>query len=172
VIRLAIAGLLSVTCGLMAVLAWEVGMFSAAEPAIESRPGVPAAANSVAAADHSSEWVATILARPPLSPDRRPPSEVQATAGSATPEGLPRLSGVLVGPFGRSAIFAAEGHKPVVVPEGGRIGGWTVRSIEGGTVEVTGPGGARTLHPSFQSSPAAPIEAPPAARRVGLSQPR
>lgn len=168
-IRLAIAGLLSVAGGLTALLAWELGAFSATEPAIAPRPGVAAAAQPITAPDHSSEWTATILARPLLSPDRRPPSETEAIAGNGTPQGLPRLSGVLVGPFGRSAIFAAEGDKPVVALEGSRVGAWTVRSIAGGTVEVIGPGGARTLHPSFQSSPAAPAGAPPSAQRIGLS---
>jgi hypothetical protein len=166
VIRLAIAGLLSVAGGLTALLTWELGVFSATGPVIALRPSQAAATQPVAAADHSTEWTATILARPLLSPDRRPPAETEANAGNGMSNGLPRLSGVVVGPFGRSAIFAADGDKPVVALEGGRVGAWTVRSIAGGTVEVTGPGGARTLHPSFQSSPAG---APPSAQRVGLS---
>jgi hypothetical protein len=88
------------------------------------------------------------------------------------PQELPRLAGVVVGPFGRSAIFAVDGSKPVVATEGSHVGAWFVRSIAGGTVEVTGPGGTLTLHPSFQSSPAAPIDVPPTAQHVGFSLPR
>ncbi len=61
------------------------------------------------------------------------------------------LGGVLVGPSGRSDIFAADGRKPLVVAVGGHIDAWTVRSIEADAVEVSGPGGAGTLHPSFAS---------------------
>ncbi len=186
-IRLSIGGLLLVSCGLLALIAWELGLSSATEPTIAARPHVVVASRPVTVADHTDEWVATILDRPLFSPDRRPPSETQATKGAAPLAGLPRLSAVLVGPFGRSAIFAAEGQKPMVVLEGSRVGAWTVRSIEDGAVEVIGPGGPRTLHPSFESSPssatqwtpmpgapiqAAPMEAPPTARRVGLALPR
>ena len=181
-IRLSIAGLLLVSCGFLALIAWELGVSSAPEPTSAARPRAVAASHPVTVADHTDEWVATILARPLFSPDRRPPSETQVATGAAPLAGLPRLSAVLVGPFGRSAIFAAEGQRPMVVLEGNRVGAWTVRSIEDGAVEVIGPGGPRTPHPSFQSSPSAPtqgvplpaspMEAPPTARRVGLALPR
>jgi hypothetical protein len=119
--------------------------------------------------NHESEWVATILARPLFSPDRRPPSEGSAAAGNPIPDDLPRLAGVIVGPFDRSAIFAIDGGKPVVLREGGRLNAWTVRLIRAGEVEVEGPGGTRTVHPSFQSSSEAPNDAASRGQRTGLS---
>ena len=154
-IRLAAALLLVGASPLAAILAWELGAFSAAEPVSAPHARRAVAAPLAPVSDHTAEWVATILARPLFSPDRRPPSEASAARVGGAPEGLPRLAGVVVGPFGRSAIFVPDGRKPMVVTEGGRIDAWTVRSIEVGTVQVSGPGGARTLHPSFESSPAA-----------------
>jgi hypothetical protein len=71
----------------------------------------------------------------------------------------------MVGPFGRSAIFVPSGRKPLVVAEGGRVDAWTVQAIDAGAVRISGPGGVRTLHPTFQSSPAA-------SQRIGLSAER
>ncbi|WP_458094231.1 hypothetical protein [Roseomonas sp. WA12] len=106
----------------------------------------------------TAEWAATVLARPLFNPDRRPlmqGSAVAPTSGTA----LPRLTGTLVTSAGRSAIFAS-GPAPVVVQEGGRIGGYTVMRIEPGQVLLTGPGGARTVNPGFDPTrPAAPVAA-------------
>jgi hypothetical protein len=56
----------------------------------------------------------------------------------------------MVGPFGRSAMFAPTHGKPVVLGEGDRIEGYTVTSIEPAQVRLSGADGARVLHPSFQ----------------------
>ena len=61
---------------------------------------------SSAVADHAHDWVVTVLARPLFSPDRRPPADTVIVASGRTVPGLPRLAAILVGPFGRSAIFA------------------------------------------------------------------
>jgi hypothetical protein len=160
-----------VATGLAATLAWEAGAFAPSRRAAPAHPSASADAPPQAAApDHTLDWVATILARPLLSPDRRPPPEAVAAApGALVTDGLPRLSGVLVGPFGRTAIFAAEAAKPVVVGEGGRVDAWTVRRIEAGEVQVAGPGGVRTVHPSFPASGAEPGRAAAPGQRVGLS---
>jgi hypothetical protein len=92
------------------------------------------------------------VAPPLFSPDRRPAADAASVAGSSLP-GLPRLAGILVGPFGRSAIFAADGSKPIVVQEGGRVGAYTVRSIEMTQVRIVGPDGAQVLNPSFDQAP-------------------
>jgi hypothetical protein len=169
-IPLAAAGLMA-AAGLLAVtLAWELGAFASEEPIAVHHPRAVAAAPPAALPDHTDEWVTTVLARPLFSPDRRPPSEAATVAaGSQTPEGLPRLTGVIVSPSGRSAIFANEGGKPVVVTEGGRVNAWIVRAIDIGTVRVSGPGGARDLHPSFEAAPATQTGATPPRQRIGLS---
>jgi hypothetical protein len=173
VIRPAAACLAAVACPLAVTLAWELGAFSTAQPIAVPRPRSVAAAPVAALPDHTDEWVAAILARPLFSPDRRPPSEAAvAAAGSQTSEGLPRLTGVIVSPAGRSAIFANEGGRPLVVTEGGRVNAWMVRAIDIGTVQVSGPGGARDLHPSFESTPATQAGSASSRQRIGLSPAR
>ena len=85
------------------------------------------------------------------------------------PAGLPRLTGIMIGPFGRSAIFASDGGKPIVVAEGGHIGRWIVRLIKVGEVQVVGPDGARSLRPSFQSSPSSVAQPVVIGERIGLT---
>lgn len=112
---------------------------------------------------HGDEWVATILARPLFTRDRRP---VAATASAALGESngnLPRLTGIAISPDQRRAIFAgADGAKPIVVEEGGSIAGFTVQAIAPDGVKVQGPDGDRTVALAFdQSPPAAHADADP-----------
>jgi hypothetical protein len=170
-VRRALPTVLSIAAGgLLTTLAWQVGALTSAPVMPVPRPLAPVAVGAAAAApNHTDEWFDTILARPLFSRDRRPDSgEVAARRDSAA---LPRLSGVMVGPFGRSAIFAIAGGKPLLVKEGDRVDGWTVETIEAGTVHITGPGGPRALHPSFvrnsADGPATPAGVP--GQRVGLA---
>lgn len=167
-IRLATAGLVAAAFGLAVTVAWEVGAFA---PADRAAKPVPHASTAAVVApippDHMNDWLTTILARPLFSPDRRPPAAASAVSGERL-AGLPRLSGVLVGPFGRRAIFASDGGKPLVVGEGGRVADWTVRVIEAGAVEVAGPDGDHILRPSFENMPEAASH-PPIPARTGLS---
>lgn len=117
-----------------------------------------AAAPAAPSMDHSAQWAATALARPLFNPDRRPP-KVAAAAGpsSATDNKLPRLTGIMVSPIGRAAIFAPGGNaKPVVVGVGGAIGAWSVKKIELGAVTVAGPDGERSLQPAFDKNRVVP----------------
>ncbi|GGC55911.1 hypothetical protein GCM10011504_37840 [Siccirubricoccus deserti] len=105
----------------------------------------PPAANPV------DDWVATTLARPLFEPERRPPT-LRSTPVDAE---LPRLIGVMVSPATKVAIFAgASGGKPLVVAEGGRVGGHVVQSIRPGEATLAGPRGQRILHP-FARNPGA-----------------
>lgn len=167
-IRLIVGGLGTIACGLVVVLAWEIGLFDPSPgPVISTHRSVAVAAPEVVAPDHTNEWLASILARPLFSPDRRPPAGGSVVAGAGL-AGLPRLSGVMVGPFGRSAIFAPDGGKPLIVAEGGRIAAWTVQTIRANTVEVVGPDGRRTLEPTYSNMPAA--SSPALSQRTGRSQ--
>ncbi len=167
--RAVIAGLLTGVTALSATFAWELGTISPSEqPAAPRRPTADATISTANIPDRTPEWVATILARPLFSPDRRPAAETVAAQGARLPEGLPRLSGVIVSPFGRSAIFASDGRKPLVVHEGGRLDAWMVQAIDIGAVKISGPAGVRTLHPTFQN-PSLPADRPPVQQRVGLS---
>jgi hypothetical protein len=96
--------------------------------------------------DHTDSWVATALARPLFSRDRKPTPVVAKSGGGPTLVTLPRLTGVIVGPFGRTAIFAGtDGGKPVVVAEGSTVGPYTVQTIRPEGVKVTGPGGEQLV---------------------------
>lgn len=169
-IRLASFGLLIGATALSAILAWEVGAFAPAQPPVAPPPraAVAAAAVPAVAPDRTNEWVNAILARPLFSRDRRPAAG--GTASATAVSSLPRLSGVLVGPFGRRAIFAADGSKPMVVGEGAQVSDWTVRVIEAGAVRLVGPGGEQVLHPSFAQSDGGRGLVPP--QRTGAAPPR
>lgn len=116
-------------------------------------PSVPAPV----VADHGEEALATILARPLFNPARRAAAGI---ARGALAVGLPRLSGIVIDPSGRSAIFAAADQaKPLVVREGGALGEWSVRSIDHEAVTLAGPAGIRVLHPGFATTGPEPARA-------------
>jgi hypothetical protein len=158
---LTVAGMLAV------VIAWEIGDM----PRDTVTPAGPYGSMATHAAprahaDNMLAWVGPILARPLFSPDRRPAANRDNVAAAGVPS-LPRLTGILVGPFGRSAIFAGRASKPIVLGEGGRIDAYTVQSIDAAQVRLDGPNGVQRLQPAFDrvdqevSAPMGPM------RRVG-----
>jgi hypothetical protein len=170
-----LAGLFVIVGGLACVVALEVIDRPHGDVApLRSREADTTSPAATVTNDHTSDWVTTVLARPLFSPDRRP-APAAANVNGGTARGLPRLTGILVGPFGRSAIFAADSAaKPIVVQEGGHVAAYTVRSIEAAQVQLSGPNGAQVLHPSFDAAPASPTvsptaspTSPPPPRRVG-----
>ncbi len=147
--------------GLSGAVAWELmGPVEAARGPGPARAAdvraEPVAAPPVDAAGD----VAAILARPLFSPGRRPLAPNVVAEATPAAAALPRLTGVLVTGAGKSAIFAAQ-PRATVVGEGGRLGRFTVRSIEPGRVVVIGPDGARTVEPSFDPSRPVPAAAAP-----------
>jgi hypothetical protein len=88
--------------------------------------------------------VGIILARPLFSPSRRP--SAIAPAILAEP---PRLTGVIIAPHARLALFASTGGKVTAVAKGDSIAGYVVHSISMNAVLVSGPEGTRTLRTSF-----------------------
>jgi hypothetical protein len=159
---------------LLGTLAIEIGHGipdGTAELAAPSDAPSAAQPTQAPAADRTDAWVATILARPLFSADRRPPIDEATTDAAVVPDASPRLAGVLVSPAGKTAIFAdPTGGKPIVVREGGRIGAYTVRAIEAGQVTLTGPQGVQVLRPAFAPGSAGPgspaAAAPPPAGPV------
>jgi hypothetical protein len=123
-----------------------------APPPAAATPATPPPAGDDAE-DALGELVQTVLARPLFSPGRRPAPPMAAAASDAPAaaagqEDLPRLSGVIVAPGGRRAIFApAEGH-PLVVPEGASIGRFVVHSIAPGQVTLSDTERQHVLRPS------------------------
>ncbi|MCL2430555.1 MAG: hypothetical protein FWD12_15115 [Alphaproteobacteria bacterium] len=111
---------------------------------IRQKPKVELRAAAQDPNDHTGEWLTTALARPMFSRDRRP-TDADPNSGP-TLGSLPRLTGIVIGPFGQSAIFAAtDGHRPTVVTVGRTLGEYTVEKIEPGAVTVSGPQGVHHL---------------------------
>ncbi len=137
-------------------------------PATASLPVSAAPASTPAGeTDDAGRRIAEVLARPLFSPGRRPAAQAAARpAPAAAP--LPRMTGVIVTPAGRRAIFVNGAGKAVVVMEGGRIGAYDVQSIEAGRVTLAGPDGQRVVAPAFDPKPA-PRTAAPAPGLPGYS---
>jgi hypothetical protein len=169
VIRWVIVGLGAIACGFAVLLWWEVDAFAPApDPIASPHSAAAVAAPEATPPDHTNDWVASILARPLFSQDRHPPAEGATVVAGPELAGLPRLSAVLVGPFGRTAIFSPDGGKPIIVAEGSQIAAWTVRAIEANAVEIEGPDGKQTVHPTFGNMSSAAGAA--ASQHTGLSQ--
>lgn len=160
-----LTGLLVLAGGLIAMIVWEIANGPRGDITPERvRPPMTTAATQTPKADRTHDWIATVLARPLFSPDRRPATEAETNAGLS---GLPRLTGILVGPFGRSAIFANPGRKSIIVGEGGRISIYTVKSIEAAQIRLIGPEGAQVLRPTFEATADKAENATPSPRRLG-----
>ena len=141
------AAVLACVLGLFVLL--ELGAFAGRQPAVvPARPapipaGAPVAARIPGGAAMGAQ-VQTILDRPLFSPSRRP---AQAVAGSTE---LPRLAGIVIGPYGARAIFAVSGEsRAIVAGPGTRAGPYLVRAVGTDGVAVTGPDGPQTLRPSY-----------------------
>ena len=150
-----------------AAIGWQLVVPSGDVPAAPPRATQATTASlppapPAAAAAQTTAWAATTLARPLFRPDRRP-AVPGASSPAAAEEPLPRLTGIMVTAEGRSAIFAGK-PQPVVLREGGRLGTFTVHTIEAGLVTLRGPDGQRELRPSFDGTQAAqtlPVSLPP-----------
>jgi hypothetical protein len=133
---------------------------------------VPPRAAARGRSDDVAADVAKILARPLFEANRRPPAAAPVAAAAAV---VPRVTGLVVTASGRSAIFAVPGDpRPVVVGQGGRVGVFTVRSIEAGAVTLLGPDGPLVLRPSFAAptTVAAPGAATPGTAPGADNRPR
>jgi hypothetical protein len=104
------------------------------------------------------DLVASSLAAPLFSPTRRPP---ESSGPAADPElsGV-RLTGIVIQPDRRVAIFAASGAKPFVRSEGETLNEWQLDSISPLAVTLSGPAGTRILVPRPDPNlvrPASPV---------------
>jgi hypothetical protein len=143
---------------------------------VESRPPAPSqkpANQGPPPVQHESleNLVATILARPLFNPTRRPPDT--GSSQNAADPGLRdvRLTGIVVAPDRRLAIFAlSDKKKSLPLSEGETLNGWRLDSILQEQVSLSGPGGTTTLMPKADTSlvrqvglPAAPAQPQPVA---------
>jgi general secretion pathway protein N len=117
-------------------------------------PSIPAAAADTGTDAAVGQWAATILARPIFNPDRRPAA--QADSSDAT-EPLPRLTAIIIVAGVSRAVFSAAGAKPILVGQGGAVGGYQLKAITSRSVSLLGPdGGITTLRPQFLAPAATP----------------
>lgn len=108
---------------------------------------------------------ATALARPLFSSTRRPPP--RGSTDGAADLGLAdtRLTGIVIEPGRRIAIFAPAGAKLMTVSEGETVGGWRIESITPIEVSLSGPGGIKTLQPKFDPNLVPAAGTPPIVNR-------
>src|SRR4030088_389922 len=114
--------------------------------------------------------VATSLAQPLFSPSRRPPETVKSEGPADPTLSDVRLTGIVIEPDRRLAIFAVAGAKPRTLLLGEALNGWKIDSISPEEVALSGPGGTRKLQPKIYTKlvrqarlSAAPAQPPPAA---------
>lgn len=144
-----LAGLAFVASGLAGLIAFEIHAGPSADVAtVQRMPVKVLRVPAKEAGGRIQEWVGAVSARPPFSPDRRAAADARTIAGAALP-GLPRLSGILVGLSERSAIFAGEHSKSIVVREGEHVSAYWVQMIQPGAVQLVGPDGSVVLSPKF-----------------------
>jgi hypothetical protein len=152
--------LLLVACAsLIGLIAFEFTSMNSDSPVVEatalqaaSAPKPPLPGPNVA------DLVATTLAGPLFSPTRRPSEQAGAEAASDLADF--RLSGIVIEPDRRIAIFAA-GAKPFIRAEGESLNNWRLDNISPYAVSLSGPEGTRTLEPKADKNLVRP--APPTA---------
>ena len=169
VVVLLLAGCALFGSVILVELTSEDGGASASTPvAVRAEPAPPPQAQG----PRIDDLLATILGRPLFSPTRQP-------AGRATPEqpmdldlAEVRLTGIVMEPDRRIAIFAVPGAKPMVRSEGETMKDWRLDTITLQEVVLSGPGGTRTLQPKTDASLVRRAPAPPpAAARPGPNTP-
>src|SRR5206468_4119990 len=135
---------------------------------ISERSGMASAALRRPPREVLDELLATTLARPLFNSTRRPPqSAVSDGAGSADLADT-RLTGIVIEPGRRIAIFAVNGAKPLRLTEGEAVSGWRIESITPREVALSGASGTKTLEPKFDPNLGSPGPGPtPAAAVAG-----
>jgi hypothetical protein len=176
--------LLTISVGLACVIFLELDSAGTPSEATLARPpttdqGQPAVQGNQRHPDpqQTAKDVATIVARPLFSPTRRP-RQTAKSEGATDPElSDVRLTGIVIEPDRRLAIFAVAGAKPRTLSLGEALNGWKLDSISPEEVSLSGPGGTRTLQPKIDTKlvrqarlPAAPAQPPPAAQAPGQPQ--
>lgn len=121
------------------------GSISNRRPSVET-PSMPAEIKSTAPDTRK-------LADPPLSPTRHRPEAPASAHDSDSPLRDVRLTGVVVGPDVRIAIFAVAGANSLMLSEGDALRDWQLESISPQKVVLSGPAGGRMmLEPSTDAN--------------------
>jgi general secretion pathway protein N len=110
-------------------------------------PAIPEAGPDVGTDAAVGQWAATILARPIFNPDRRPAALADSSDAA---EPLPRLTAIIIVAGVSRAVFSTPGAKPILVGQGGAVGGYQLKEIKTDSVSLLGPdGGMTTLRPQY-----------------------
>jgi hypothetical protein len=88
-------------------------------------------------------WSAVLLDRPLFNSSRRP---LALSIVRAPPPAIPRLSGIMVTPTEKVAVFSPAKGDPIIAAEHSRLGPFTVLAITQDSVTVKGPAGVLVLH--------------------------
>ena len=145
--------------GVLASLLAGMIALELASVAEEDEPAAPAEAITLPPplpprAERSAAWAEAALARPLFNEDRRPPSP-PAPSLAAKPR-LPRLTGTLLGPFGRRALMVdGNGDKAIALGESDQVGVWRVEAISAGAVTLSSSEGTWSIQVSYKEAPQA-----------------
>jgi hypothetical protein len=113
------------------------------------------AASGVVQSNTPASWARAILDKPLFSVTRRPfVNEVRFV-----PPQAPRLSGIIISPHARLAIFAPEAGQQVIRQEGEHMDSFAIRQILPAKVVLVGAQGNVVLEPQFAAATPAPIDA-------------
>lgn len=168
VLVLCLAG--SALFGALLVLEWGSGQPGSESPVEIASPRLAEMTPQRIQNPRVEELVATTLSRPLFSATRRPRD--RGTADRPMELGLSqlRLSGIVIEPQRRIAIFAKTGAKPLARSEGETLDEWRLDSITPREVTLTGPTSSTTLEVKTDPNiarPARPQPQPPAPGRPG-----
>ena len=101
-----------------------------------------------------------LASKPPKSPHEPEPAlgiPLALLLGAAAPDQLSRLTGTIIAPDLRRAVFASADGPRIVAP-GEILDGWKIDAIEPGRVTVSGPNGPREIFVGGASIPLPPTE--------------
>lgn len=121
---------------------------------------------------NSLHRVTELLTRPLFSPSRRPPAET-AHPVNVPSKLLSRLSGVVVSPSGRFAIFdSGDGSRSIIAKVGDHVGATAIEIIAAGQVAVREADGTVMLHTAFASQASQASLPIPAGKRITTADPQ
>jgi len=133
------------TVALAGMIFADVEAFSSDSVAFEPALPQPGSTQKPPPQEQVQDLLGTIIARPLFAPSRHPPDTPSSNRAAEDELKDVRLTGILVEPHLRLAIFAVSGAKPLALSEGEALNGWRLESILPQEVLLSGPGGARTL---------------------------
>jgi hypothetical protein len=130
-----------------------------ANPPVSARPepGAPPRVQG----PRIDDLLATVLSRPLFSPTRQPAAHDNPDQSTGLGLTDVRLSGIVIEPGRRLAIFAIPGAKPAVRGEGETVNDWRVDRITLREVVLSGPTGSTTMEPKIDATLVQRVPAPP-----------